>query len=1012
MPTTFPAEIKIKNIVRFKGDPQQLSTLDISIYDLCDGNNYPAYYGGTVTGSISTEYVYCTSGTVGSADNYIFGRRFCSKIVSEFEGDAKLWWEDYIQGGGKRPNCWKSAVLNEVEGSKPDRIVELSLFDLLSAEFPAENDQQAADVELKRYRWNPLEKDAKPFATFKSHTKSLAKRAGYSNWALQAREIRNCIEPKSLKLSVPLHNRESEFWNTMQVQVNTALADYIDEGRKCTGCGSEDHERERCPKTTIKGSSNGSPGSSRVASGGGASMHADKECFYCAKKGHIERDCRTKARDVANGTVRARTGVNCGSGVQTGSGSQPGPGGQPRQPQRIQRCRNCSGFGHSSERCSSSNNPPTGMSTARTAAAATRVDQANSEGLDQEDNPESTYVYTYMGSFINESQPPPIACFGEPVSAAGTARGSELVDEFTLKDHNNSRVPLTTLSMINAISVKDEVLSVTKDEAVTFSVPSSREATSPTGPMWSVTQTIRNEDMLTIFDTGAVKNAVTRHTVAAVGCKWTDRTDIAFVNADGIKYKPLGMCLDFPFKIGNRKFKTKVYVLDQAPFQFLLGMTFLHATGCGLFPRWNTIIMTIPSRLEIRCSSEGPNSRNSPPPLPGGSRILASELGPVSQPTTDNIEEDPMDLGAVQCNTMLTAPTLNEFVKPAVFEALAPNDIIHPVIDFIESPIEKGPEALIEWRDLAPGSGPAFDTPHNDAIIHTENSHDAAHRQCSAPEANTGPGGMMPPKLGLVVQEDHGSAIYFEKWIEPIDYAAKVIESPNLLRVVMKKIHDGTGHQQFTAIIRHFSEHLFTPCTAKLIENYIRLCHKCQQLGRIEGYSPKTRDGSRGVKVTAVKVLDAKVIIGKSGLDKSIQSEHGFKKHKRSPYYPQFDVNCLFILTDPGGREKMPIDNADQAAPETSKKWKDLIALSKIATGIREARKDFSAALPLVADGYYIGRGIWMRETIRDEKGLRIVFAPPWTGPYRVQHKGSNRLRSHAGEKARSFAQHSQWRDA
>jgi hypothetical protein len=139
MPTTFPSEIKIKNIVKFKGDSQRLSALDISIYDLCDGNNYPAYYGGTVTGSISTEYVYCNSATVGSTDNYTFGRRFCSKIVSKFEGDAKLWWEDYIQSGGKRPNSWKSAVLNEVEGSKPDRIVEVSLFDLLSAEFPAEN---------------------------------------------------------------------------------------------------------------------------------------------------------------------------------------------------------------------------------------------------------------------------------------------------------------------------------------------------------------------------------------------------------------------------------------------------------------------------------------------------------------------------------------------------------------------------------------------------------------------------------------------------------------------------------------------------------------------------------------------------------------------------------------------------------------------------------------------------------------------------------------------------------
>jgi hypothetical protein len=66
---------------------------------------------------------------------------------------------------------------------------------------------------------------------------------------------------------------------------------------------------------------------------------------------------------------------------------------------------------------------------------------------------------------------------------------------------------------------------------------------------------------------------------------------------------------------------------------------------------------------------------------------------------------------------------------------------------------------------------------------------------------------------------------------------------------------------------------------------------------------------------------------------------------------------------------KMPIENADQAAPETSKKWKDLIALSKITPGIRKAREDFGAALLLVADGYYIGNGIWIRETIRGEKG-------------------------------------------
>jgi hypothetical protein len=56
------------------------------------------------------------------------------------------------------------------------------------------------------------------------------------------------------------------------------------------------------------------------------------------------------------------------------------------------------------------------------------------------------------------------------------------------------------------------------------------------------------------------------------------------------------------------------------------------------------------------------------------------------------------------------------------------------------------------------------------------------------------------------------------------------------------------------------------------------------------------------------------------GLYKSTQSEHGFEKYKRSPYYPQFEVHGLSILTDPGGTAKMPFENADQAAPETLKK--------------------------------------------------------------------------------------------
>jgi hypothetical protein len=123
-------------------------------------------------------------------------------------------------------------------------------------------------------------------------------------------------------------------------------------------------------------------------------MYAGKECYWCTEKGHIKRDCRAKVRDIANGIVRTpRQGTSTGQGSQArqansrqnhgnpsagGRGNYgPGVGGQPRQPETvIQRCGNCSGFGHLSDRCSYSRNPPSG-SNGRAAAVATRLDQTD-----------------------------------------------------------------------------------------------------------------------------------------------------------------------------------------------------------------------------------------------------------------------------------------------------------------------------------------------------------------------------------------------------------------------------------------------------------------------------------------------------------------------------------------------------------------------------------------------------------------------------------------------------------
>jgi hypothetical protein len=164
-------------------------------------------------------------------------------------------------------------------------------------------------------------------------------------------------------------------------------------------------------------------------------MHAEKECCYCIQKEHIESDCQTKLRDVANDTARstAREGANSGSGVQTSQSNAANglgggqPGSQPGQPQRIRRCQNCLGFGHSSATCSSSRNPVSG--NGRAARQPTGLDDS-----DYQYREKSTWsgvgnnFYTYMASFVNESDPAPVARFREPLPAVENS-DEELVDE-------------------------------------------------------------------------------------------------------------------------------------------------------------------------------------------------------------------------------------------------------------------------------------------------------------------------------------------------------------------------------------------------------------------------------------------------------------------------------------------------------------------------------------------------------------------------------------------------------
>ena len=79
-------------------------------------------------------------------------------------------------------------------------------------------------------------------------------------------------------------------------------------------------------------------------------------------------------------------------------------------------------------------------------------------------------------------------------------------------------------------------------------------------------------------------------------------TYVDFVMADGAKHSPLGFALKFVFRIGDLFFVLRVYVVEGANYQLLLGNNFMFDVGAVVFPKWQKVVLSIPVKMEIRAS--------------------------------------------------------------------------------------------------------------------------------------------------------------------------------------------------------------------------------------------------------------------------------------------------------------------------------------------------------------------------------------------------------------------------
>ena len=237
MPTSFPREIKVKDVKFFNGTPSDLDSFDNSVKNMMLQQNHPLYYGRTVEGDPDGEYEYVWAGSARAKSNYVIGKRLCAALSGKFKDEVQKWWEDRDNGPNGKvafPNCWrKHADMDEpVEGCVPDTIVEVSLYDLLLAQFSPETDSRAAEIELGKFKWEPFKKVAgKPplsFISYRSHVERLLRRANKTSAFEKVRCIRNTL-PKDFKEKTDMTYNEKAVWEKIEVIFVTAEVDTLDQ---------------------------------------------------------------------------------------------------------------------------------------------------------------------------------------------------------------------------------------------------------------------------------------------------------------------------------------------------------------------------------------------------------------------------------------------------------------------------------------------------------------------------------------------------------------------------------------------------------------------------------------------------------------------------------------------------------------------------------------------------------------------------------------------------------------
>ena len=657
MPTTLPDPDRIgnlKEIKEFNGSPADLSLFATQVRNALRRKDIPAYNGGCVSGDNTEGYDFVPASTVGCKSNYRLGTNLCSAVSNRLTGAAATWWDDYDCSDKPVPNCWKKA---SDASHIPANVVEVSLYDLLVQQFDPTVDAQQAELELASYRWNPLEKNALGVIPFRGHVSRLCTRASKTGWAMKGIAIRNTF-PDWLRSRVMVSKSEDTFWDEVSACVNTELADRLrdrrddrkDAGSRDNGRDKQSNNRnnrdkhDRLDRHDRDKQDNGRGGQRRDKS---------KKCLFCGFTGHEVSDCR---RMKAAAVIQQQELQNRDQRDQR---DQNRDRNRDRRPATDSRpavvCYNCNKPGHISTNC----------------PEPKRL-QASSNGS-----------VNFVGS---DSSP---VFLNVPV---------RFDEQSIIKDSCGRDIELPIYHVLSQIKEKREV----------FSLPAPDAIGPASGVLHSFTRTLAGQTMLTVWDTGAVYSLVPMSTVAALGLSLVQGSDRAFVAANGSSMQPLGYCTDMRFLVpeSTHVFTDKVYVVESAPFQLLLGVDFLNRHWAGVFLPWAQVTLCLPHRVDIACSVQRPQGWQRLGPevvdeLDGISRVvedvdydptMAARTSPVSD--TPMLLSMPMEIGRrnlvaelddpVSTDFRADAHISREFIKGIVnFGPTCPHDVVEDAVDLI-----------------------------------------------------------------------------------------------------------------------------------------------------------------------------------------------------------------------------------------------------------------------------------------------------------------------------------------